>query len=167
MKKEMELRHGGAFYHISPWGLSWDHENYYLVGYDANAGKIKHYRVDKMLKISLTDSKREGRELFEKFDLAAYAKKHFGMFDGEEQTVKLECKNHFAGVIIDRFGKDVSLRKVDDEHFSVNVDVAVSGQFIGWLVALGDGVKVVEPESVVERMRETVERTYEMYKNKS
>jgi len=167
VKKEMELRHDGAFYQISPWQLMWDDENYYLVGYDADAGKIKHYRVDKMLKISLTNDKREGRELFEKFDLAAYAKKHFGMFDGEEQTVKLECKNHFAGVIIDRFGKDVSLRKVDDEHFSVNVDVAVSGQFIGWLVALGDGVRVVGPDSVVERMRETVERTYEMYKNKS
>ena len=163
VKKEMELRHDGAFYQISPWQLMWDDENYYLVGYDANAGKIKHYRVDKMLKISLTDDKREGRELFEKFDLAAYAKKHFGMFDGEEQTVKLECKNHFAGVIIDRFGKDISLRRVDDEHFSVNVDVAVSGQFIGWLVALGDGVKVVGPESVVERMREEALRLMGQY----
>jgi len=55
------------------------------------------------------------------------------------------------------------LRKVDDEHFSVNVDVAVSGQFIGWLVALGDGVKVVEPESVVERMREEAERLMRQY----
>ena len=32
VKKEMELRHGGACYHISPWGMSWDDENYYLVG---------------------------------------------------------------------------------------------------------------------------------------
>ena len=31
VKKEMELRHNGAWYHISPWGLSWDDENYYLV----------------------------------------------------------------------------------------------------------------------------------------
>lgn len=51
VKKEMELRHNGAWYHISPWGLSWDDENYYLVGYDSDAGKIKHYRVDKMLHI--------------------------------------------------------------------------------------------------------------------
>ncbi len=44
-----KLRHNGAWYHISPWGLSWDDENYYLVGYDSDAEKIKHYRVDKML----------------------------------------------------------------------------------------------------------------------
>ena len=44
VKKEPELRHNGAWYHISPWGLSWDNENYYLVGYDSDAELIKHYR---------------------------------------------------------------------------------------------------------------------------
>lgn len=39
-KKEMELRHSGAWYHISPWGLSWNNENYYLVGYDSEEEKL-------------------------------------------------------------------------------------------------------------------------------
>ena len=65
-KKEMELRHEGAYYHISPWGLSWDDENYYLVGYDSEAGKIKHYRVDKMLRIRMTEEERE--KFLNKFD---------------------------------------------------------------------------------------------------
>lgn len=89
VKKEMELRHDGAFYHISPWGLSWDDENYYLVGYDSEAGKIKHYRVDKMLNINLSEESREGKEFFTKLNMADYAKKSFGMFGGAEQKVKL------------------------------------------------------------------------------
>lgn len=84
VKKEMELRHNGAWYHISPWGLSWDDENYYLVGYDADAGMIKHYRVDKMLHIKMSDEAREGKEHFKKLDMADYAKKSFGMFGGKE-----------------------------------------------------------------------------------
>ena len=76
-KKEMELRHNGAWYHISPWGLSWDDENYYLVGYDTDAGMIKHYRVDKMLRIKISDESREGKEHFKKLDMADYAKKSF------------------------------------------------------------------------------------------
>ena len=44
VKKEIELHHNGALYHISPWGLSWDDANYYLIGYDSDAGQIKHYR---------------------------------------------------------------------------------------------------------------------------
>lgn len=161
--KEMELRHNGAFYQISPWELIWDDENYYLVGYDSKAEIMKHFRVDKMLKISLLNEKREGKSFFDHMDMASYSKKRFGMFDGKEQKVKLECENRLAGVIVDRFGKDVSLRKIDNEHFTVNVDVAVSGQFIGWVIALGDGVKIVEPDIVVERMRQEIERLVAQY----
>ena len=109
VKKEMELRHGGAFYHISPWGLSWDDENYYLVGYDSEADTLKHYRVDKMLHIQMSDEKREGQEHFERLNMADYAKKSFGMFGGKEQKVKLLVKNELAGVMIDRFGKDIMM----------------------------------------------------------
>lgn len=163
VEKEMELRHDGTFYQISPWELMWDAENYYLVGYDSNEKIIKHYRVDKMLKISLLDDIREGKEYFEKINMAAYSKKHFGMFDGKEKTVTLECENQFAGVIIDRFGKDVFLRKADDKHFIANVNVAVSDQFLGWIVALGEGVKIVGPEDVVEQMGGVIKRLLEQY----
>lgn len=124
IKKEIELRHNGAYYHISPWGLSWDDENYYLVGYDSDM--IKHYRVDKMLHISMSDEKREGKDHFQRLDMAVYAKKSFGMFGGEEQQVKLLVHNNMAGVIIDRFGKDISIIPADPEHFTVKVDVHVS-----------------------------------------
>ena len=126
-KKEMELRHGGAFYRISPWGLAWDNENYYLVGYDSEAGMIKHYRVDKMLHIRMSDEEREGKEHFSGLDMAAYTKKSFGMFGGQEEQVKLLVHNRLAGVIIDRFGKDIMMIPADEEHFTVRVDVAVSG----------------------------------------
>ena len=163
VKKEMELRHDGAYYHISPWGLSWDDENYYLVGYDSAAGKIKHYRVDKMLHIRMTEEPREGREHFKKLDMADYSKKSFGMFGGKEQRVKLLVENQMAGVIIDRFGKDLIMIPAGEEHFTVNVDVHVSGQFLGWIISLGEGVKIVGPDEVVEMMQKEIERLRRQY----
>ncbi|MGN0152833.1 MAG: helix-turn-helix transcriptional regulator [Lachnospiraceae bacterium] len=163
LKKEMELRRNGQLYCISPWALTWTDENYYLIGYDSEADKIKHYRVDKMLKIETTNMHREGKEYFEHFNMAVYTKKIFGMFDGEEESVILECENRFIGVMIDRFGKDITVVKKDEEHFTVNVEVAVSGQFLGWIFALGDGVKVVGPECVVERMRDEIRRLQKRY----
>ena len=151
------------YYHISPWGLSWDDENYYLVGFDSEAGIIKHYRVDKMLHITMSDEPREGKERFEKFDLAAYAKKSFGMYSGKEQKVKLYMENQLAGVIVDRFGKDVMMRPVDETHFTALVDVAVSRQFIHWVFALGDGAKIVGPEEVVEFAQEEIRRLQKGY----
>lgn len=161
--KEMELRHNGAFYYISPWELVWDDERYYLVGFDSNVGKIKHFRVDKMRKISLCDEKREGKDVFEKINMAMYSQKRFGMFDGKEQTVKLEGKNSLAGVFIDRFGRDISMYKKDNEHFVVSMDVAVSDPFFGWVMALGDGVKILEPESVVKQLKEKMNLMLKLY----
>ena len=163
VKKEMELRHGGAYYHISPWGLLWDDENYYLVGYDSAAEKIKHYRVDKMLHLAVLNEPREGKKYFNQLDMADYAKKSFGMFGGTEQTVKLLVKNSFAGVMIDRFGKDLMMIPKDEEHYTVNVKVRVSGQFFGWIMSLGDGVKILSPDKVVEQMKAEIERLKKQY----
>lgn len=163
VKKEMELRHNGAWYHISPWGLSWDNENYYLVGYDSAAEKIKHYRVDKMLHIKLSNESREGKEHFKKLDMADYAKKSFGMFGGKEQRVKMLVKNNLAGVIIDRFGKEVMMIPADEEHFTVNVDVHVSRQFLAWVFSLGEDIRIVGPDEVVEEMKKEGRRLVEQY----
>lgn len=162
-KKEMELRHNGAWYHISPWGLSWDDENYYLVGFDSEAGLIKHFRVDKMLRIALSNETREGREHFKKLDMADYARKSFGMFGGEEETVKLQVSNGLAGVIIDRFGKDVMMIPVDEDHFNVSVDVHVSRQFLGWVFSLGESVRILGPEAVVDQMKAETQRLIGQY----
>ena len=148
--KELVEKKGGTEYRVSPWALTWDDENYYLIAFDEAAGIIKHYRVDKMLKIGLTDEERVGRDSFEDFDLAAFSKKTFGMFGGPDANVVLRCKNGLAGVIIDRFGREISLVPEDGEHFHVHVTVAVSPQFFGWVTGIGPGIEIASPADVRE-----------------
>ena len=163
INKEMELRKDGAWYQVSPWALMWDDENYYLVGYDAEDGKIKHYRVDKMWRISVADRKREGKEQFKAFNMPRYTKSLFGMFGGEEVKVTLEAENGMVGILLDRFGKDIPVKPVDADHFRTSVVVAVSSQFLGWIMALGDGVKIIGPDKVVTRMKEEIRLISQMY----
>ncbi|MBQ6545164.1 MAG: WYL domain-containing protein [Lachnospiraceae bacterium] len=163
VRKEMELRRNGAWYRVSPWGLLWDDENYYLVGYDASDGKIKHYRVDKMLRITVVNERREGREQFKAFDLPRYSASLFGMYAGEETRVTIEAENDKAGILIDRFGKDIFIMPVDDTHFRTVVNVALSRQFLGWIMALGDGIRIVSPETVVAKMQEEIRRLSGQY----
>ena len=165
IKKEMELRKDGAWYQVSPWALMWDDENYYLVGYDAEDGKIKHYRVDKMWRISVADRKREGKEQFKVFNMPRYTKSLFGMFGGEEVKVTLEAENGMVGILLDRFGKDIPVKPVDADHFRTSVVVAVSSQFLGWIMALGDGVKIIGPDKVVTRMKEEIRLISKMYED--
>ena len=151
--KKQELRHDGAWYHVSPWYLIWDDENYYLVGYDAGSGILKHYRVDKMLRITNTDKPREGKNLLASSDVVAYSKTMFGMYGGEKVAVTLEGENEYVGILIDRFGKEIVIRKVDDEHFSTTIEVVPSKIFLGWIMSFGESIRIVGPESVLAEER--------------
>lgn len=142
-------RKDGARYQVSPWALTWDDENYYLIAYEQPSDTIRHYRVDKMEHIALTELPREGQSRFrDQFNPAAYARKVFGMFSGEEKTVRLRCENRFIGVLRDRFGADLMVQPADEGHFAVNVTVAVSPQFFSWVFGLGGGVQIVDPPEV-------------------
>ena len=163
MKKEMRLKKDGAMYVVSPWALTWDDENYYLVAYDDRAGIIKHYRVDKMLKMTVLEMERKGKEAFENFDLAAFAKKTFGMYGGSDAEVSLLCEQHLAGVILDRFGHDTWMRPVDSEHFHVKVLVAVSPQFFGWVTGIGKGLEIEGPENIREQYKEYLQELLKKY----
>ena len=162
-KKELQLKKNGALYMVSPWSLTWDDENYYLIAYDEAADCIKHYRVDKMQKITVLDDCRIGKEKFIDFDLAAFAKKTFGMYGGHDEIVTLVCHNRMIGVMLDRFGQDVPLVPVDETHFYVKPLVAVSQQFYGWLTGLGNMVKIDGPEHVKAEYKSYLEEILENY----
>ena len=143
--KERRYRHGGATYEVSPYALMWDDENYYLLAYDADAGHIKHYRVDKMTQIAACDRFRDGKEAFRALDMSGYSKRAFGMFSGEAQSVRLRFANHLAGAVIDRFGSDVMLIREDDAHFSVKIEAVVSPQFYAWVFGFGAEAEILSP----------------------
>ena len=95
--------------------------------------------------------------------MAEYTRKSFSMFGGKEQQVKLLVDNELAGVIIDRFGKDVMMIPAGEKQFTVNVNVQVSKHFLGWVMSLGEGVKIAGPDEVVDLMRVEIERLCAQY----
>ena len=157
IKKEKVFRREGKRYVVVPYGLIWDNENYYLAGYDLGRKQVRHYRVDKMAELAVVCLKAEEAPRAERFDVAAYAGKHFGMFSGREGQLRLRCENRMVGVILDRFGQDVMLIPDGEEHFTVTVDAVVSPQFFGWLFSLTDGVALTEPEWAVEEYRQRLD----------
>lgn len=150
MKKERRYRRNGKIYMVSPWALTWDDENYYMIAFDDESSIIKHYRVDKMHGLKITDKRRMGAELFENFDMALYSKKTFGMYGGRDEQVTLRCKDKMAGVIIDRFGQDVIMYEAGEEQFEVSVRVSVSPLFLTWIMNFGGDIKILSPQSVID-----------------
>ena len=154
MYREKVFRREGAQYTVSPYGLIWNNDNYYLVAYDGSHREMRHYRVDKMAEITVTNLPREGAEDYPNFDIAVYGQKHFGMYSGEETTVTLRAKSSMAGVVLDRFGQDVILVPDGPDFFSVSIPLVLSPQFYGWLFALDPDVTLTAPPRAVAAYQE-------------
>lgn len=156
-------RRGGALYIVSPWALCWDDENYYLVAFDTKENKIKHFRVDKMENIRIMKKERDGADIFNKFNLANYAKSVFSMFGGKECEVKLSVDNDLVGVIVDRFGSDIYIIKETDSTFIVHVSVVLSPQFYAWVFGLGLKVRILSPKRAVDEYKNKILEISEQY----
>ena len=163
VEKTRHYRKDGAFYVVSPYALTWDDEKYYMVAFDSEAGIIKHYRVDKMTDISTLEEHRDGKDAFEALDMAVYARKVFGMFSGEDVTVRLRIENHLVGAVLDRLGQDVMIVRDGDDHFTVSAEVVVSPQFFAWVCGFGTAAQIIGPEHVVREMADHVKGIAAMY----
>lgn len=148
IKKEKAPRKNGKKYAVSPFALTIKDENYYLIAYDREADSIKHFRVDKIKDIEITDKPREGAQIFKSFDVATYTNRSFGMYGGEVRSIRLTFPNEAVGIVIDRFGTDIEIRGVDEKNAMAKVEVAVSDQFYGWLSSVSSKITISGPEDV-------------------
>ena len=163
VQKERRFRKNGAWYYISPFALSWDDENYYLVGFDSEAGKIKHFRVDKMADICAMEEPRDGQDIYEALDMGVYAQKTFGMFTGQETSVRLRFENDLVGAVLDRLGREIMLIPDGESHFTVHTNVVVSPQFFAWVLGFGNKAKILGPEQVVAGIQEHIRSVAALY----
>lgn len=162
-KKQVRLRRNGKEYEVSPWGLLWDDEYYYLLAYDPEISDIKHYRVDRMQNVRiLSELEREGCAVYENYR-KGFSRKTFGMFGGDDVQVTLRCTNRMARVIIDRFGLDTMMVPKDNEHFTAHVLITLSPQFFGWVASIGTDVEILEPMSVREEYTRFLKNVLQQY----
>ncbi|MBE5394931.1 MULTISPECIES: helix-turn-helix transcriptional regulator [Paenibacillaceae] len=159
IKKEFVLRHHGMLYTVIPLGLVWNNDYYYLVAKNPQENEIKHYRVDRMKNVSVS----EERFVATDFSISDHMKQTFNMYPGTVEYVEIHFDNHLVNVVIDRFGKDVTIRKVDDCTFSIKIKAAISEGFIRWLLMWGSDAKVISPQHLVEKMKAETEKMNKLY----
>lgn len=163
-KQERAFRKKGGWYVISPFALVYCDDNYYLLGYDAEKGKIMNYRVDRMAYVSAQEGMiREGKDVFAALDIAQYQRYTFSMYSGDVQRVTMRFRNTMMNAVIDKFGKLGYVKEVDKDHFEVTVPVAVSPQFFGWVFGLGNYVTIIGPEDVKEKMKKMLDGVRKRY----
>ncbi len=157
IRKNKKYRRDKKRYVMSPYSLAWENESYYCIGYHHARQTISNFRVDRMEAVEISNEifvLKDGKP----FDVTEYSKKVFDMFAGETVRAQLVFHNSLINNVIDKFGKSVTMRKVDDEHFCISKDVNVSPPFFAWIFQFGSKAKIEGPESLKEKMREHIQK---------
>ena len=152
-------RRDGTLYCVDPVALCVD-RHYYLVSYDPAIEDYRHYRVDRMEGLTVTDTPRD--PLPEGFDLGRYVKTIFDMYNGRTETVRLRFDRALTNVVIDRFGADAHIRP-DGDSVVVTAPVEVGPTFFGWLAQFGPQAELLSPEDVRQEFAAHCRTTLSLY----
>lgn len=152
---------------VSPYALLWKEDHYYLVCNNEKYDNVMNLRLDRMKKVEELDSPsrpmNEVCEYKDSFDVADYSNKMFNMFSGTLEKVRLLCSLDIMEQIVDRFGPKTPLTAYDSTHFETTLDAVVSEGMISWLMNFGDKIKVLEPESLAESVRDRAIKIAKVY----
>ena len=166
--KENNKNYTSKVHTVSPYGLIWKDDHYYLVCNNSKFDDLSNLRVDRMSKVEILNKHcrnvcevSEYRDVFDAYD---YSSKMFNMFTGETMDVKLLCDLDLREEIMDRFGAKIPLKAVDINHFETNINVAVSQGLVSWIMNFGDKIKVLEPQSLADSVVSKAKDIINIYK---
>ena len=154
-------------YIINPYQIAAANGRYYLVcnydGYD----DLSNYRIDRISDIELLETNvkpvRELEGMKYGFNLKKYIDEHIYMWSGKTIRAKFIAEKYILNDVMDYFGGDVRLS--DETETTITVSVRVNEQDIRiWAMQFSADMTYLEPESFVEKCRETIMKAAERYK---
>lgn len=151
---------------VSPYQMLLQNQHYYLAGNLSKYDNITFFRMDKITDIELTDEKiRPIQELpgYEKgLNIAELVTTLPYMFADKREFIRFKCQGKIIDDVIDRFGTGIHILK-SGENYIVTVKTSPNAMLY-WLLQYGQSVEVVEPESLRQRLIQSLEKTLSAYK---
>lgn len=165
--KTQRLRKEGRRYIASPYSLMWYEDGYYLICNINKYDNLSHFRVDRMKKVEVLEEElrsiNEVSQYKNYIDFDEYHTSVFSMFGGESKTVRIRFHQSLATTVFDRFGLDVDVSDIQDEWFTISVNVRVSPGFLSWLTIFGDKAEVLSPSCMREEIKALITSLNNIY----
>ncbi|MBO5897296.1 MAG: WYL domain-containing protein [Clostridia bacterium] len=152
---------------VSPYALIWANDHYYVVCNNEKYDNLMHLRIDRIKKIAITkETARHFSEVSDykrSFDSADYAGKLFNMYSGEPKPIEIVCENDLLETMLDRFGENTRIQRVDDEHFLLRTNAAVSDGLAAWVLQFGGRVRVRTPNDLIYTIKLKAQEILDSY----
>lgn len=148
------FRRDGAEYVMEPVALVFNEDNYYLITYNEKHEATTNYRVDRIDSVRILDDPISDTARSLRRKVARYTEEAFKMFNGQQEIVTLRFADKLIGPVLDKFGEDTKMARVDDHTIEATVQVRIAPTFWGWLTQFAGDMTITEPETAIKEYKE-------------
>ena len=151
------------WYVVNPVATVFHDDKYYLFCYNDYHGNIVQYRVDRMDNVTMLEERIAPNKERPDFDLSRHQRSLVGMFGGQTERVHFIGEKGIVDAVYDKFGEKVKIHERDADTIEFAVDVQVSNPFLSWVCGFGKSIKVVSPQTVVDKLIEHIKNALANY----
>ena len=150
---EKVYRMEGGSYHAEPVSLIYEDNNYYMLSYSRKYVHSIIYRVDRMDQVRVEDDPLSNDAIERIEGTGSLVESAFRMYQGESKLVTIQFHDTLIGLLYDKFGESLEIRRIGDRLCEANVEVQISPPFWGWLFMLQENLTLIGPADVVEEYK--------------
>ena len=145
----------------SPYFMILHNQRYYLMARDEYWGDMAYYRLDHITNMTITDKKatplRENKGYEHGINYKELSTAMPYMFNDKLETVEFIADSFIVDDIIEWFGKDIKISKLDSDENKVRVGVKASSFAMEhWAMQYINYVEVIAPEALRKSIQNTL-----------
>ena len=161
--------HKSSFQRVTPYQLILHNQRYYLMAYSGYWGNMVFHRLDRISNIRLYDKPahpiREVPGYESGIDYKKIASTMPYMYTDEPERIEFSTEPWMVDQIIDWFGKDIAVRKTDDENCVIVSLWASPNAMEHWALQYLNYVEVIAPVHLRTKIREFLKSGLDKYSN--
>ncbi len=155
-------------YIVNPYHIVASNGRYYLICNYNRFDNLSHYRLDRIKNIRILDEIRKPMEKIKGLEYGLNLQKHMAehiyMYGGPSITAGIRFKKEILSEFVDWFGTE-DLRFSDESKDEITVWVSVNKVAMKkWALQYGLHVKVIAPKTLVDEIREDIDKVSNKYK---
>ena len=151
---------------LNPYQMVATEGRYYLICNNDHYSTVSNYRIDRITDIELLETsvrpKSQVEGLEDGLNLQDYVYQNLNMFSGKAEKVEFIIPKGTVSLMIDFFGKHVSFHEQEDGKVSCRLLVSTEAMK-HWAVEHANIVRVVSPESLVQDIRNELQKAAALY----
>ncbi len=159
--------HKSSFQRVTPYQLILQNQRYYLMGYSSYWGNMVFHRLDRISNISLYDQPAHPIRDVPGYESGIDYKKISStmpyMYTDEAERIEFVTQPAVVDQVIDWFGKDIAIRKTEDENRVIISLWASPNAMAHWATQYLNYIEVISPAHLRRRIRDDLHAAVEKY----